>query len=150
MPDDVVPAELYIHLEVPCEYPECAAVAATVKLIPLGARQHYGPLDTMHETANPGPAPDIGIYDLSGFLLYTGGSVSPVRDLAELVAALRRGDEPAARILFRTQRSYAPFFCASCDHAYCAKHWALEAVWDHGFDYYTGECLFGHRKFIDH
>jgi hypothetical protein len=119
-----------------------------VELIPNGARYADGNTDLLHQIRPPGST-SAGTFRLSGFLPYTAYS-TPVSDYETTVSAVRNAGDDAAAVLHELDDEYAPFFCRHCRRSYCGRHWNLGARFDHGFDYYSGTCPFGHRKFIDH
>jgi hypothetical protein len=119
-----------------------------VELIPKGAAYADGRTDLLHELDSV--IPGMGTFRVSDFLLFVDYSL-PVADYEEVVALVRSAGDDCAALLYGRNKDYAPFFCAECGCSYCEKHWALMPVFDEmGFDYYTGACPVGHRKFIDH
>ncbi|WP_330182752.1 hypothetical protein OHB26_03270 [Nocardia sp. NBC_01503] len=137
-----------VWAEIPCGYEGCGRTAAVIELIPRGAAYADGRTDILHELNIPGLS-ELGTFRLSGFLPFTGFSTHVARYEA-VVAAVRGAGDRVDAVLHALAKEYAPYFCATCDRSYCEAHWNLHAVFDYGFDYYTGACLFGHKKFIDH
>ena len=165
---------LRVSAAMPCGFAGCGQIAAMVELIPKGAAYADGQKDILHEID---PSCE-GTFRLSGFLPYTGYS-TVVGDYQAVVAAVRgagdsgpggpesspspqrrfgrvgrsrrrRWRHRTAAVLYELNKEYAPFFCAECGVSYCGTHWKLKPVFDRGFDYYTGNCPVGHKKFIDH
>ena len=120
-----------------------------VELIPTGAAYADGQKDILHELDSVFSGK--GTFRVSDFLPYLDYSLD-VADYEAVVAAVRgAGDDDVAAVLYGRDKEYAPFFCAECRCSYCGTHWKLKPVFDEaGFDYYTGGCPVGHRKFIDH
>ncbi|MGH8966261.1 MAG: hypothetical protein ACRDXB_13165 [Actinomycetes bacterium] len=87
-----------------------------------------------------------GMIRINGFLPYTGFSTH-VTDHARTASAVRAIDAAA---LFAVDRSWVPFYCQHCDRSFCGEHWKLKAIFDWGFDHYSGTCPVGHPHFIDH
>lgn len=116
-----------------------------VELVPNGARYADGDADPLHRLQPSGR----GTFRLSGFLPYTNYSLT-VADYETTVAAVRDAGDGADGVLHEINGEYAPFFCRHCHRSYCGDHWNLTATFDYGFDYYSGTCPYGHRKFIDH
>lgn len=119
-----------------------------VELIPKGAAYADGQKDILHELDFPGFSGQ-GTFRVSDFLLYANYSTD-VADYEAVLDAVRGAGDDVAVVLYGLDKEYAPFFCAKCGCSYCGTHWKLKPSFDHGFDYYSGDCPVGHRKFIDH
>ncbi len=119
-----------------------------VELIPHGAVYADGQKDILHEIDISGLF-GKGTFRLSDFLRFANYSTY-VADYEGFVAAVRGAGDDVAAVLYGLNKEYAPFFCAQCGCSYCGAHWKLEPSFDYGFDYYSGDCPVGHRKFIDH
>lgn len=120
-----------------------------VELIPAGAVYADGKKDILHELDSRFFS-GKGTFRVSNFLPYIDYS-RDVPDYEDVVAAVRDAGQDVGAVLYRLNKEYAPFFCASCGSSYCRTHWNLEPVFDNrGFDYYTGGCPVGHKKFINH
>jgi hypothetical protein len=115
-----------------------------VELIPRGAAYADGQHDVLHEFDSV-----TGTFRVSGFLPYANYSLD-VREYEAVVAAVEGAGDDVAAVLYGLGKDFAPFFCAECRCSYCGTHWELRPSFDHGFDYYSGACPVGHRKFIDH
>jgi hypothetical protein len=61
-------------------------------------------------------------------------------------AALRPA---SASRLHALDAEYAPFWCPTCRHSYCAAHWTTGQVVDEGFfDGIRGTCPAGHQRLL--
>ncbi|GAA2456253.1 hypothetical protein GCM10010191_89530 [Actinomadura vinacea] len=119
-----------------------------VELVPNGGRYADGNTDLLHQIQLT-DSTSSGTIRLSGFLPYTEYSMQ-VTDYEATTTAVQNAGADAASVLHEIDKEYAPFYCRHCLRPYCGQHWQLKATFDHGFDYYSGSCPYGHRKFIDH
>lgn len=61
------------------------------------------------------------------------GHAAPLHD-EHLARQVRAADPDLATALFDRDPSWAPFFCPTCERAYCAEHWR------------GARCPYGHRQ----
>lgn len=133
---------------IPCGFAGCGQTAAVVELIPKGAVYADGRKDILHELDSGFSG--RGTFRVRDFLRHANYSVA-VADYEAVATVVCGETDDVAAALYRRDKEYAPFFCAECGYSYCGTHWKLNPVFDEcGFDYYTGCCPVGHRKFIDH
>ena len=127
----------------------CVKVAATVTLVDPGAP------DPRLTPEPPGVPPGAGTLFSSMFpdraqLSIAGGPLSVTHGFVEterVALALRSGDADA---LFRIDSEYAPFWCPTCERAYCRDHFQSWPTFDEGFyDATYGTCTAGHRRKLD-
>jgi hypothetical protein len=139
---------LRVRAAIVCGVPGCGQTAAMVEMIPKGARYADGLTDILHELDSVFSGK--GTLRVSDFLPYLDYSLD-VPDYEALVAAVGGARDDVAAVLYGRNKEYAPYFCGECGCSYCGAHWKLAPVFDEaGFDYYTGSCPVGHKKFIDH
>jgi hypothetical protein len=131
-----------LRVAFPCQHEGCPRAAAIIEVTRRGQLYIAEEQDILYRIFPEAQ----GTVRVNGFLPYTSFSTH-VMDFAATADAVRAIDAAALHVVDRT---WVPFYCHECDRSFCGEHWNLRAIFDWGFDYYSGTCPVGHQHFIGH
>ncbi|MGA8112788.1 MAG: hypothetical protein WCA46_03890 [Actinocatenispora sp.] len=115
-----------VRSAVACEYHGCHNAAAMVQLLPGPGPQGTLVVDGFADA-------ERADHDLTAQVA-GAGHAAPLYD-ATLASQVRSAGPDLATALFDRDPAWAPFFCPTCERAYCADHWRAD------------RCPFGHRQY---
>lgn len=87
----------------------------------------------------PGPGP-YGTLTVDGFR--AGTEVAQPLSDPRLAGAVQAAGPDLAADLYDQDEAMAPFWCPTCERAYCVGHWRLAE----GRSGHLGACPYGHRR----